>query len=221
MQLIIGNKAYSSWSLRPWLLLRHFAVPFEERVIALDTPTFHGSIGALSPSRRVPALHHDEVIVWDSLAICEYVNEVFLEGRGWPASRATRAIARAVVAEMHSGFAALRSECPMNVRRRLTAALPLSDAAARDVARVAELWRDCRARFGQGGPFLFGTFSIADAFYAPVATRFVTYGVELSGAAREYQQALLDSPGVRAWSADAVKETEFVAEDEPYATAPR
>ena len=208
MQLIIGNKAYSSWSLRPWLLLRHFAVPFEERVIALDTPTFHGSIGALSPSRRVPALHHDEVIVWDSLAICEYVNEVFLEGRGWPASRATRAIARAVVAEMHSGFAALRSECPMNVRRRLTAALPLSDAAARDVARVAELWRDCRARFGQGGPFLFGTFSIADAFYAPVATRLRTYAQPLGAVEAAYVEAIHQLPAMQQWVADAQREPE-------------
>jgi glutathione S-transferase len=208
MQLIIGNKTYSSWSLRPWLLLRHFGVAFDERVIALDTPDFHQGIGAVSPSRRVPALHHEGVVVWDSLAICEYVNEVFLHGRGWPEARAARATARAVVAEMHSGFAALRGECPMNVRRRLPSALALSDAAARDVARVTELWRDCRARFGQGGPFLFGAFSIADAFYAPVATRLRTYAQPLGTVEAAYVEAIYGLPAMQQWIADAQREPE-------------
>jgi glutathione S-transferase len=208
MQLIIGNKTYSSWSLRPWLLLRHFGVAFDERVMALDTPGFHDAIGAISPSRRVPALHHDGLVIWDSLAICEYANEVFLDGRAWPQARAVRAMARSVVAEMHSGFAALRTECPMNVRRRLSAPLALSDAAARDVARVIELWRECRSHYGQGGPFLFGGFSIADAFYAPVATRLRTYAQPLGAVEAAYVETIHQLPAMQQWIADAQREPE-------------
>jgi glutathione S-transferase len=208
MQLIIGNKTYSSWSLRPWLLLRHVGVAFDERVMALDTPGFHDAIGAISPSRRVPALHHDGLVIWDSLAICEYANEVFLDGRAWPQARAVRAMARSVVAEMHSGFAALRTECPMNVRRRLSAPLALSDAAARDVARVIELWRECRSHYGQGGPFLFGGFSIADAFYAPVATRLRTYAQPLGAVEAAYVETIHQLPAMQQWIADAQREPE-------------
>ncbi len=211
--LVIGNKAYSSWSLRPWLLMRHFGVDFEEVRLALNTPDFDQRIGALSPTRRVPALKHGEVHVWDSLAIAEYVNEAWLGGRGWPRAAAERALARAVTAEMHSGFTALRGECPMNVRRQFTPR-PLSAETQRDVARILDLWRELRARFAGAGDFLFGEFGIADAFYAPVVTRFRTYGVTLDGAARDYADAIFALPAMRRWLDEAAAESEVLAKYE-------
>jgi glutathione S-transferase len=213
-QLIIGNKRYSSWSLRPWLLLRHFDVAFDEVVLSLDTPSFVERVGTLSPSRRVPALKHDDLTVWDSLAICEYANEAFLDGAGWPRDQATRAIARSVAAEMHSGFTALRGECPMNVGRTMTQPLPLTAAGDRDVARVQALWRAARAAHGAGGPFLFGAFSIADAFFAPVATRLRTYALRVDADTQAYVDAIYALPAMQRWLADAARETERIENTE-------
>lgn len=204
--LVIGTRNYSSWSLRPWLLLRHHDVAFDEVCLPLNTAEFAAGVALWSPSRRMPALQHGDLSVWDSLAICEYVSETFLGGAGWPADSAARATARSVSAEMHSGFQALRGGLPMNCRRRATGFV--ADAAAqRDIARICELWRDCRARFCAGGDFLFGTFSIADAMYAPVASRFVTYAIALDADARAYVDALFALPAMREWLDASAAET--------------
>ena len=208
--LVIGNRNYSSWSLRPWLLLKHFDVDFEERRLALDTGEFQAGIHALSPNGRVPALHHGKLVVWDSLAICEYANEAFLQGRGWPPDVAARAVARAACAEMHSGFQDLRGECPMNVRRRLGRPLALSPAATRDAARLASLWGELRAAYGAGGEFLFGRFGIADAYFAPVMFRFLTYGIAVAAPQRHWFDAMLALPATRAWIAAAEAEPEVI-----------
>jgi glutathione S-transferase len=203
--LIIGNKNYSSWSLRAWLLLRTFGVAFRELKLPLDTEDFEARIGEYSPSRRVPALHDGGVRLWDSLAICEYANERWLDGRGWPADIAVRAYARAICAEMHGGFTALRQELPMNCCKR--ASMPaLSHDAAEHVARVLAIWNEARQRFGSGGQFLFGAFGIADAMYAPVVLRFISHGVELDSPARAYVDAIAALPALREWLAEAATE---------------
>jgi glutathione S-transferase len=211
--LVIGNKNYSSWSLRAWLYLKQTGVEFSELRLPLDTPEFAERIGALSPTRRVPVLHHDGMVVWDSLAICEYASEAFAEGAGWPRDRRDRAEARAASAEMHSGFAALRQHLPMNCRRRYPG-FRVPEAAAADIARVQQLWGDLRGRHGADGPFLCGGFGIVDAMYAPVALRFVSYDVELDAASRAYVEALLALPALQDWLEAARAETEVVAGDE-------
>jgi glutathione S-transferase len=204
--LVIGDKNLSSWSLRPWLLLRHNGVAFEELRLPLDTPEFYARIGSYSPTARVPVLHHGDLVVWDSLAICEYVNENFLAGAAWPTAREARAVARSVSAEMHSGFQTLRSQMPMNCRLRRTDFVPSTEARG-DIDRVCAIWRDCRSRFGAGGPFLFGAFSIADAMYAPVALRLRSYGVRVGPIETDYIQALLALPALQQWLAAADVET--------------
>jgi len=199
LTLVIGNKAYSSWSLRPWLLLRESKIPFEEIRIPLYQPDSPRLIRERSPSGRVPALIDGATTIWDSLAICEYVAERFPEADGWPEATATRAVARSVCAEMHSGFAAVRTELPMNVRGRRAGVTP-SAAASSEIDRIFEIWSDCRRRFGAGGKFLFGRFGIADAMYAPVVTRFDTYGVALTGAVRDYSEAVLALPSLKDWT---------------------
>lgn len=211
--LVIGNKNYSSWSLRPWLLLRHHDVGFEEVRLPLDTPRFAEEIGQWSPARTVPALRHGDVSIWDSLAICEYADEAFLDRAGWPRDRAARAMARTVSAEMHAGFAALRARMPQNCRRR-TQGLALSAEVGRDIERVLAIWRDCRARFGAAGPFLFGGFSIADAMYAPVALRFRSYGIAVDANAAAWTAALLALPALQEWLAAAEAEPEMLAATE-------
>lgn len=212
--LVIGNKNYSSWSLRPWLLLRHHGVAFNELRLPLDTPQFHEQVSRWSPSRRVPALHDGALVVWDSLAICEYANERWLEGKGWPADLATRAVARSAACEMHSGFAALRTQLPMNVRRQPR--LPHWDAQVdADIARIQALWQDLRERSGAGGPYLCGAhFGIVDAMFAPVCVRFRGYGVPLAPAATAYLGAVFALPAMREWEAAALAETERVGADE-------
>ena len=211
--LVIGNKNYSSWSLRPWLLLRHFGLPFAEILLPLDTPEFHERIGALSPSRRVPALHDDGLVVWDSLAICEYANERWLDGEGWPVDPAARAVARSAAAEMHSGFGALRAQLPMNLRR-LPRGKHWDADADRDIARVQGLWRELRSRFGAGGPFLCGRFGIVDAMFAPVCVRFRGYGVDCDDTARAFMAAIFALPAMKEWEAAGLAETERVGADE-------
>ena len=211
LTLVIGNKNYSSWSLRPWLLMRHHGIAFDEVRLPLDTPEFARVIGDWSPTRAVPVLHHRGVVVWDSLAICEYANETFLDGAGWPTSASARAVARSVSAEMHSGFQALRSRMPMNARRRASG-FPIPSDVQKNVTRIAALWKDCRARFGGDGPFLFGKFSIADAMYTPVALRFVSYGVPREAEMQAYIDALHTLPALQEWLRDAAVEPEAIAE---------
>ena len=204
MLLVIGNRNYSSWSLRPWLVLKHAGASFEEIVVPLSQPNTPEEIRRHSPSGRVPVLKDGDVTVWDSLAISEYVNEKFPDAKLWPADSKLRAVARSVCAEMHSGFQAVRSELPMNIRLRRRKE-PSADAD-REIARLVALWAEHRNRHGRAGPFLFGAFSIADAFFAPVATRFVTYGVKVEGAAAEYMRTLLGMPSMQEWSDKAHKE---------------
>lgn len=208
--LVIGNKNYSSWSLRPWLLLRHFGVEFEEIRLLLDTPGFAAEALRHSPTGKVPALRDGQVSVWDSLAICEYANERWLDGQGWPADRAQRALARAAAAEMHSGFTALRTQLPMNSRRQPDG-YRWDAAAQRDIDRVQALWRALRAAHGAEGDFLFGPFGIVDAMFAPVAIRFDGYGVVLDDTAAAYVQALFTLPAMREWRQAAAQESEHVA----------
>jgi len=203
--LVIANKNYSSWSLRPWLLMRAFDIAFEECRLSLDSAGFRARIGELSPSGRVPVLHHDERVIWESLAICEYVSDIWLDGRGWPADPGLRGVARAAACEMHSGFPALRAQLPMNCARRPDA-YRWDEAAERDIARVQALWNDLLAR--SGGPWLCGAFGIVDAMFAPVVIRFRGYGVELSGDARGYVGHMLAMPTMREWIAAGVAESE-------------
>jgi len=211
--LIIGNKNYSSWSLRPWLLLRQFGIAFDEVVLPLDTPEFFQRIGQYSPSSRVPALHVDDEVIWDSLAICETVNERWLSGRAWPAEPRARAAARSASAEMHGGFAALRSQMPMNCRRQ--PGVPHWDAGAeKDIARIQQLWRDLHSRFGDGSGFLCGEFGIVDAMFAPVCIRFRGYGPVLGEHAQAYLRTMFALPAMREWQAAAEAEPARVAADE-------
>ena len=196
LTLVMGNKNYSSWSLRPWLLLRHLELAFDEVLIALDTPTTREDIETYSPSGRVPVLKHGSLTVWDSLAICEYIAE--LTGRGWPQDPEARAVARAVSAEMHSGFTNLRSLWPMNARAR-NRRTALTAALEADIGRIDEIWNDCRARFGAAGPWLFGEYSIADAMYAPVVLRFNTYSAAISPTARWYMASVLEDATLQEW----------------------
>jgi glutathione S-transferase len=200
LTLYIGNKNYSSWSLRPWLALKHAGAAFDEVVIALDRPDTRERIAAVSPSGRVPALRDGDLFVWDSLAICEYVAERFPEAHLWPADHAARAVARSVAGEMHSGFAALRSGMTMNIRRPPSPVL-VTDEIRADIERVTTMWRETRARFGRGGPFLFGAYTIADAMYAPVVTRFRSYAVSLEGEAAAYADAVWNDPAMQEWIA--------------------
>jgi glutathione S-transferase len=211
--LVIGNKTYSSWSLRPWLLMRHFGLDFDEVVLPLDTPEFFRRIPDYSPTGRVPALHVDGEVVWDSLAICETANERWLGGRGWPADLRARAAARSAACEMHSGFGALRSQLPMNCKRQPTAP-HWDEAATRDIARIEAMWRDLRARFGGGGDFLCGDFGIVDAMFAPVCVRFRGYGVPVATDSQAYMASVFALPAMREWQAAAEAEPGRVEADE-------
>jgi glutathione S-transferase len=213
LQLVIGNKNYSSWSMRPWLLLRHAQIPFEELRIPLDTPGTDALMAPYCPGGRVPALIDGEVRVWESLAICEYVAERFPGARVWPENVRARAAARSVACEMHAGFAALRSELPLNCRARRVGVVPSAEARA-DIERIFDMWSDCRRTFGGGGPWLFGTFSAADAMYAPVVLRLATYGVEVPAPLRPYCAAVAGHAGVVEWIEAARREPEVIAADE-------
>ena len=213
MKLVIANKNYSSWSLRAWLVARASGLPFEEVLIDLDAPDTIAQIAAHSPSGRVPALLDDGVTVWDSLAIAEYLAEKAPGAGLWPDDPAVRAVARAVTAEMHSGFQGMRGHLPMNIRRP-PAVRPLTEAAAADVGRITAIWRGMREHYGSGGPYLFGAFTIADAFYAPVASRLRTYGVPLGGVEAAYVEALLTDFAMVEWTAAACAETWIVPSDE-------
>lgn len=203
--LVVGNKNLSSWSLRPWILLKHADIPFREKVLLFETPGWRSSIVDQSPSRRVPVLTDGNLRIWDSLAIAEHVAERFPEKELWPEELEPRSIARSVCAEMHSGFFAMRNELSMDVVARGRGRTRSSECDA-DIARVFSIWENCRETYGAGGPFLFGRFSIADAMYAPVAFRFRTYGVELTGAAQAWVETMLALPAMMAWERDAEAE---------------
>lgn len=208
--LIIGNRNYSSWSLRPWLFMRHSGIDFVTEMVPLQTERFAERVGALSPTQKVPLLLDGAIKVWDSLAICEYVREHFKVADAWPREPEARAMARSVVAEMHSGFAALRTAMPMNIRRAPQPLAVVDEDVARDIERVIGLWQDCRARFGSSGEFLFGRFGIADAFFAPVTARFYSYAVPLDGAAKAYAEAIRSLPAMREWREAATAEVERI-----------
>jgi glutathione S-transferase len=198
LTLVIGNKNYSSWSLRPWILMKRLGIPFREVLIQLDQPQTRDEIEKYGPSGRVPVLRRGDFCVWDSLAICEYIAEL-TGGHGWPKAPQARAVARSVSAEMHSGFANLRSEWPMNARAR-NRRTPMTPGLEADIDRVEEIWGECRSHFGKtGGPWLFGEYSIADAMYAPVVLRFNTYGAQLSETARWYMASAIEDPIMQEW----------------------
>ncbi len=211
--LVIGNKNYSSWSLRPWLAMKVAGIPFAEHRIPLYGPGSKDQILVYSPAGKVPCLADGDLRVWDSLSICEYLAE---KHPGlWPQDPAARALARSVSAEMHSGFANLRAKMSMNIRKRYPG-LGRTPESMADVARIVSLWSDCRARYGKGGPFLFGAFSIADAMYAPVVLRFRTYEVELPADCRAYSDAVLALLAMQDWIAAAMAETESLPQFELY-----
>jgi glutathione S-transferase len=207
LRLVIGNWNYSSWSLRAWLALRMSGLAFETERVPLDVPGAKERLLAHSGAGLVPVLKHGDLTLWESLAICEYIAEL-APGLLWPEDRATRARARCAATEMHGGFPAVRAALPMNVRGRARRTPPLSDDARAQIDRIVTLWTDCLKRSVGDGPFLFGRFSIADAMYAPVVSRFLTYGVELPAAARAYTEAAWALPAMQEWKAHAEREAE-------------
>ena len=213
LHIVIGTKTYSSWSLRGWLAVAHTGLPFQETKLALDTEEFYRNIETLSPTKCVPALHDGDIRVWDSLAIIDYCARLAPEKNWWPSENAAYARARSISAEMHAGFMALRSSAPMNFRGKWQG-LSLSAAVQKDVNRIDQIWQECRQEFGQNGDFLFGEFGAADMMYAPVASRFRTYGIALSTPSQAYLDAALNHPLVLEWQEGAATETQIVAQDE-------
>jgi glutathione S-transferase len=222
MQLYIGNKNYSSWSMRPWVLMREFGLPFDEVMVRFDgfdaSSRFKQTISAITPTGRVPALVDAGFVVWDTLAIAEYLAERFADQGLWPRDRLQRARARSLCAEMHSGFSALRSACPMNIEahlpevgRRVLAERP---GVVGDLARITAMWAEALA--ASGGPFLFGGYSVADAYYAPVVARLRTYALPVPAAVQGYMDRVWASTGVAAWVVDALAEQTFLDFEEPY-----
>jgi len=203
--LVIGNKNYSSWSLRPWLAMKYFKIPFKEVLVPLYEGDYRQKILKYSPAGKVPALVSENVVVWDSLSICEFLAETFPKKNLWPKEKKARAAARSVCAEMHSGFTALRKNCPMDVRA-VKAAFNIPADAKKDANRIITIWENCQRQFGKNGEFLFGDFTIADAFYAPIVWRFNTYGVKFSGVAKQYFNLMLQLPEMKEWKSAAQKE---------------
>jgi glutathione S-transferase len=215
MKLVIANKNYSSWSLRTWLLLRQASIAFEEECVSFNEPDFGERVRRYSPAGRVPVLVDGDLVVWDSLAIAEYVAEKYPEKKLWPEARESRARARSICAEMHAGFAKLRQRMPMNCELSLPLG-PLETEVQREVDRIFDIWRDARAANEAKGPFLFGPFTIADAYFAPVVSRFVTYGIPLPAPARAYVETMSGLASMKEWLALARDEKDYVAFDEPY-----
>lgn len=213
MKLVIGNKNYSSWSLRSWFLLKEAGIEFEEHRIPMDTDGFAAEVARFSPAGFVPVLLIGDRSVWDTLAIAETVAEMYPEKRLWPADAAARAHARSISAEMHAGFAALREVMPMNCRA-MGRKVEIPDAVAANIDRVFAIWSDCQRRYGKGGDWLFGDFSIADAMYAPVVLRFRTYGINLPASASIYPARLLESGAIQDWLLDSESETEVISHEE-------
>lgn len=221
MKLIIGNKNYSSWSLRGWLACKQSGIGFEELTVHIDGDDWQAmrrEQDEFQPSAgKVPVLWDGDTVVWDSLAILEYLADKVGRDRFWPKPDDARGMARSMVAEMHSGYLALRRQCPVNIRKRVEG-IKLSDESKHDIVRILQLWAEARARFGHGGPFLFGTFGAADVFYAPVVSRFLTYGIGVPGFAQAYMQAVWEHDWLQAWVAGA-QEEEWTIEQFEVATA--
>lgn len=209
-RLIIANKAYSSWSLRPWLVMRHFGLPFEEVLVPLDLPTTRVDILRHSPTGKLPALAAEGLVIWESLAILDYLAEAHPEVAVWPQDRLARAMARTVAAEMHAGYPDLRRACPMNMRRPVRP-IAISEAAQADVDRIETVWATTRHGYGADGPFLFGAFSAADAMFAPVVNRFETYDLPRRPESRAYMAAMQALPAWQDWLAGARAEPWFIA----------
>jgi glutathione S-transferase len=213
MKLIIGNKNYSSWSLRAWLFLAVNDISFEEVKIALSTETTRSEIEKHTNAGKVPVLHDNDLVVWDSLAICEYISEQYLAGKGWPVDTKERAIARSYCAEMHSGFFILRAAMPMNCRA-VNRKLPISADLQKEISRIDSIWTDLRAQNSNQGPWLFGDFSIADCMFAPVVFRFATYNVAVSEGSRKYMASVLAHPKIQLWLEQAKEELETIESEE-------
>jgi glutathione S-transferase len=211
--LVVGNKNYSSWSLRGWLAARAAGIPFDEVLVRLSEPGSKEALLKHSPAGKVPLLKHGERVIWDSLAIIEYLGEIRPDAGLWPADPAARAHARSIAAEMHAGFQALRAHMPMNLRKSLPGKGRGRDVAE-DIERISGIWIDCRARYDAAGPFLFGPFTAADVMYTPVATRFRTYAVELDDVCQEYVDAVLARPDFLEWHEAALEEPWVIPEDE-------
>lgn len=211
MHLVIGNRTYSSWSLRGWLLVKQSGMPFDETVIPLDRPDTAGRIRAFSPAGKVPLLKDGNLTVWDSLAMAEYLADQAPDAGFWPDDPEARAVARSISAEMHSGFAALREAWPMNLKRT-GPPRPPSPAVQADIARIDAIWSDCRTRFGGDGPFLFGEWTAADAMYAPVVSRFISYGAGISDLSAAYRNAVWTHEWYVEWR-DAARQEPWAIED--------
>ena len=228
LTLVIGNKNYSSWSMRPWVLLKQFGIPFAEIMLKFESAEWDARITSLAPARKVPTLWDGEagkntsIAVWDTMAIAEYIADEFPQLAIWPADKAARAMARSISAEMHAGFSSLRSNMPMNIRSDHAGKGMDADVAG-DIARIEAIWLAARQQFGTrtGAPFLFGQFCAADAMFAPVVMRFATYAPSLSAMSIAYCKAMTAAPGIAAWIVEARLEAEFVGFDEPYADAPK
>lgn len=214
LTLVIANKTYSSWSLRPWLAMTHFDVPFDEIVIPLHQDATSHEILKHSPAGKVPILHHGGITVWESLAILEYLADAFYDRPWWPTDPHAKAHARTISAEMHAGFGAMRGTMNMNLSKTYPARVWAADIT-KDIKRVQEIWRDARSRFGEGGDFLFGDFTIADAMYAPVVTRFMTYAVDLDDTCAAYAEAILNLPAMQTWTAQAAEESWVIDYGDP------
>ncbi|MBF2004800.1 MAG: glutathione S-transferase family protein [Chlorogloeopsis fritschii C42_A2020_084] len=210
LSLVIGNKNYSSWSLRPWLAMKQFGLEFNEICIPLYTPESVSKISQYSPSGKVPVLLHGSLAIWDSLAICEYLAEEYPHLHWWPKDKSARAIARSISAEMHSGFQTLRQNMPMNCRAKLPGK-GMAIGVQKDIDRITTIWQECRQKFGAGGDMLFGKFTIADAMFAPVVLRFVIYDVQLDDIARNYVETILKLPALQEWIKAAETEQEVIA----------
>jgi glutathione S-transferase len=213
--LIIGNKNYSSWSLRPYMAISMAEIPFDEKMIRFGEPRFTREVRKISKAGQVPILLHNGLMINDSLAIIEYAHETWPTKNVWPKNKAARAKARSISAEMHAGFRGIRSACPMNLRRDKK--LPpggISEAVAKDVARLEQLWAECRKDFGKGGPFLFGKFSAADAMFTPVVARLETFAIPVSRTTQTYMNAILNTAAFVKWKSDSAAEKWIVPEDE-------
>ncbi len=217
LTLVIGNKNYSSWSMRPWVLMKQLGIAFDEVLLPFNSGKWDAQIERWSPSRLVPVLWNGDLSVWDTMAIAEALHEWFPDAGVWPRDASARAYARSAAAEMHSGFRDLRAHMPMNIRASLPG-MGMTPEVQLNIDRIELLWGEARRRHGRGGPFLCGAFTAVDAMFAPVVMRFATYGVVLGAEAEEYCAGMLAAPGIRAWIEEAKEETEIVPEDEPYAS---
>jgi glutathione S-transferase len=211
--LVIGNKNYSSWSLRPFMAMAMADIPFEEKFVRFGEPRFSNIVRKISKAGQVPILLHNKLTIWDTMAIMEYLAETWPDRYLWPKNKGARAMARSACAEMHAGYRNLRNACPMNLRRPIRS-VPMNEAILKDVERIESLWRQCRKTHGKGGPFLFGKFGIADAIFAPIVTRLETFDIKVAVDTQHYMNAVLATPAFHEWKAGALKEKWIVAEDE-------